>query len=175
MNTLAESLNQIVIFAPIMAVPLLRRHGWASAWIRWHAFLLRVTIGVAFALAALFLYSSFEAGAPSYAETLRGVFAPSRAHLAVQVLLEDVAIAILLVRVAAAVGSRKAVVGVAFLFAAAHIPAMLAQGVAFAELLGLVRDFGLGVLVLGTVWRSADIAWLWPVHFALDMTQFLIR
>lgn len=175
MNTLAESFNQIVIFAPIMAVPLLRRDGWASAWIRWHAFLLRVTVGVAFALVALFLYSSVETGAPSYAETLRGVFAPSRTHLAVQVLLEDVAIAILLVRVAATVGSRKAIVGVALLFAAAHIPALLAQGVPLAELLGLVRDFGLGVLVLGTVWRSADVAWLWPVHFALDMTQFLSR
>ena len=49
------------------------------------------------------------------------------------------------------------------------------QGVAPSELVGLVRDFGLGVVVLGTAWRSADIAWLWPVHFALDMTQFLSR
>jgi len=29
------------------------------------------------------------------------------------------------------------------------------------------------LIVLGTAWRSADIAWLWPVHYALDMTQFL--
>jgi hypothetical protein len=33
--------------------------------------------------------------------------------------------------------------------------------------------FGLrSLVVLGTVWRSADVAWFWPVHFALDMTQF---
>jgi hypothetical protein len=173
MNTLAESINQVVIFAPIMAVPILRRNGWASAWIQWHAFLLRLTIGVVLALVVLFLFSSLEAGAPSYGDTLRGVFAPTRVHLAVQVLLEDLAIAILLVRLSAAVKPQKAIVGVALLFAAAHVPAMLAQGVALSELAGLARDFGLGVLVLGTAWRSADIAWLWPVHFALDMTQFL--
>jgi hypothetical protein len=170
---LAESINQIVIFAPIMLVPILRRDGWASAWIQWRAFPLRVAIGVAFALVVLFLYSRLETGAPSYGDTLRGVFTPSRAHLAVQVLLEDLAIAILFVRLAAAAGPRKAILGVALLFAAAHIPAMVAQGVAASELVGLVRDFGLGLIVLGTAWRSADIMWLWPVHFALDMTQFL--
>ena len=175
MNTLAESINQIVIFAPIWAVPLLRRDGWASAWIQWRAFPLRLAVGVVLAMVVLFLFSSLEAGAPSYGDTLRGVFAPARAHLAVQVLLEDVAIAILFVRVAAAVGHRKAVVGVALLFAAAHIPALLAQGAAPSELIGLVRDFGLGIVVLGTALRSADIAWLWPVHFALDMTQFVSR
>ncbi|HXV14311.1 MAG TPA: hypothetical protein VEC56_08905 [Candidatus Krumholzibacteria bacterium] len=173
LGTVGESINQIVIFAPIMLVPVLRRNGWASAWIQRHALLLRVTTGVAFALVALFLYSQFEAGAPSYADTLRGVFDPSRAHLAVQVLLEDVAIAILFVRLAAALGQRKAIILVALLFAGAHIPAMVAQGASAADLLALVRDFGLGLLVLATLWRSADVAWLWPVHYALDMTQFL--
>jgi hypothetical protein len=170
---IAEALNQTIIFAPILVVPLLRRDGWASAWIRWHAFLPRVTIGLAFALVVLFLYSRLEAGAPSYPATLRGVFAPSHAHLAVQVLLEDVAIAIAFVRLAAAAGPRRAVVGVAVLFAAAHIPAMLAQGASASELAGLVRDSCLGVVVVWTAWRSADIAWLWPVHYSMDMTQFL--
>jgi hypothetical protein len=50
---------------------------------------------------------------------------------------------------------------------------MVAQGASAAELVGLARDVGLGLVVLGTAWRSADIAWLWPVHYAMDMTQFL--
>ncbi len=173
LGTLLEALNQLVIFAPILLVPILRRDGWASAWIQRRALPLRVAIGVAFALVVLFLFSSLEAGASAYGETVRGVFDPSRAHLAVQVLLEDIAIAILLVRLAAALGPRRAIVGVAILFAAAHIPAMVSQGASAAELVGLVRDCGLGLLVFGTAWRSADLAWLWPVHFALDMTQFL--
>jgi hypothetical protein len=41
------------------------------------------------------------------------------------------------------------------------------------EMFGLVRDFALGVLVIATLWRGADICWFWPVHFALDMTQFI--
>lgn len=172
-NTLAESLNQVIIFAPIMLVPLIRRDGWASAWIRWHAILLRVMIGLAFAVIVLLLYSITEIGAPSFGDTLRGVFAPERAHLAVQVLLEDLAIAILFVRLAAAVGHRRAIAAVAFLFAAAHIPAMLASGYQDGDLTGLIRDFGLGIVILGTVWRSADVAWFFPVHYALDMTQFL--
>jgi len=156
-----------------MLVPILRRDGWSSAWVQRSALPLRLLIGVAFALVVLFLYSLLESGAPSYGETLRGVFVPSQAHIAVQVLLEDLAIAILFVRLAAAMGPRKTIGVVAFLFAAAHIPAMVANGYHAGDLTGLIRDAGLGIVVLGTAWRSADIAWLWPVHFALDMTQFL--
>ena len=56
----------------------------------------------------------------------------------------------------------------------AHIPSMLTRGDTVAELSGLLRNVALGVIVIGTVWRSGDIAWVWPVHYALDMTQFLI-
>jgi hypothetical protein len=94
------------------------------------------------------------------------------AHLAVQVLLEDLAIAILFVR-AAAVGPRAVILGVAALFAAGHVPALLARGEPGTEFVGLLRDFDLGVLVVGTAWRGADIAWVWPVHYTMDMTQFL--
>ena len=50
---------------------------------------------------------------------------------------------------------------------------MVSEGASNAQLIGLLRDFGLGVLVVGTAVRGADILWLWPVHYALDMTQFL--
>lgn len=174
LNMYAEALNQIIIFTPIMLVPLLRRQGWATAWIRWDAFWLRLAIGIALAFVVLWMFSILEAGAPSFASTLRDVSPIRHVHHAVQVLLEDIAIAILFVRVAAALGPRRAIVAVALLFAAAHIPAMIAGGVASSEMIGLVRDFGLGLIVLSTVWRSADIMWLWPIHYALDMTQFLV-
>lgn len=172
---LVESVNQIIIFAPILAVPLLRRHGWASAWIRLDSLFARLAVGVGLSLFTLLLYSTLNSGALPWLESIKSVYAPTRAHLAVQVLLEDVAIAILFVRLAAALGSRGAILGVAALFAASHIPTMVARGELAGELPGLLRDFGLGVLVLGTVWRSADIAWFWPIHYSLDMTQFLSR
>jgi hypothetical protein len=167
--------DQIIIFAPVLAVPFLRRHGWASAWIRLDSMVARLAVGVGIALFTLVLYSALEPGALPWPEAVRHVYTPARAHLAVQVLLEDIAIAILFVRFAAALGPRAAILGVAALFAASHIPTMVARGEPAGELLGLVRDFGLGVLVLGTLWRSADIAWFWPVHYTLDMTQFLSR
>ena len=170
-----ESINQIIIFAPVIAVPILRRQGWASAWVRLDRIPVRLAIGLALALVALLLYSTMERGAASWADAVRGVFAPSRADVAVQVLLEDVAIAILFVRLAAAMRPRAAILIVAALFAAAHIPSMMARGDTTAELVALLRDAGLAVLVVGTAWRSADIAWVWPVHYALDMTQFLGR
>jgi hypothetical protein len=52
---------------------------------------------------------------------------------------------------------------------------MVTEGAPAAELVGLLRDFGLVVLVLGTLSRSADILWIWPVHYSLDVTQFLSR
>jgi len=173
MDVVAESLNQILIFAPMILVPIVRRQPLASAWVRLDHLILRVAVGVGLALATLLIYSTLEQGAPSFVETLRSVYTPTRSHLAVQVLLEDLAIAILFVRLAGAIGPRKAVLGVAALFAAAHIPSVIAHGGNFSDLAGLVRDFGLGVLVLSTVQRSADIAWLWPVHYSLDMTQFV--
>ena len=173
LGVVAESLNQIIIFLPVIAVPILRRHDLRSAWVRPDHLPVRIAVGLGLALVALLLYSSLERGAPGYVETLRNVYSPTRVHFAVQVLLEDIAIAVVFVRMARAVGAKGAIFGVAALFAAAHLPAIITRGGAPAEMIGLVRDFGLGVLVLGTVRRSADIAWFWPVHYSLDMTQFL--
>ena len=63
-------------------------------------------------------------------------------------------------------------IGAALLFAAAHVPAMVAQGASVEELLGLARDVALGLLVLGSVLRSGDILWFWPIHVVMDLTQF---
>lgn len=41
LGSIAESINQIVIFAPIIAIPILRRDGWASVWVRWDRMPLR--------------------------------------------------------------------------------------------------------------------------------------
>jgi len=94
-------------------------------------------------------------------------------QIAVQVLLEDLAIAVIFVRLAAAMSPRWAILLVAALFAAGPLPTLIATGASAREMVGLFREFGLGLLVIGTLWRGADIAWFWPVHFALDMTQFL--
>ena len=169
---LAESLNQLLIFSPIILLPVVRRQGWESAWLPRGALLPRAAIGMALSLVALLVYAATEAHAPSLARVLAAVYTPANAHIVVQVLLEDLAIAILVVRLAGAVQPRWAIVAAAALFAAGHVPAMLQAGASPSAFLGLFRDLGLGVLVLGTAWRGADILWFWPVHAVLDLTQF---
>jgi hypothetical protein len=87
--------------------------------------------------------------------------------------LEDIAIAILMVRFAAAIGPRRAILVVAALFAAGHIPALLATGGTQAELISLVRDAALAAGVIAVALRGADVWILWPIHFAMDMSQWI--
>jgi hypothetical protein len=58
------------------------------------------------------------------------------------------------------------------LFAAAHLPTLIALGVPQEQPLFLFLDAGLGVLALMVLRRSQDIWWFWCVHFAMDMMQF---
>lgn len=90
----------------------------------------------------------------------------------VQVFLEDMSIAILLVRFQAAVGPAWATVTVGLLFAAAHAPAMITHGASPTELAHLIVDAALGVAVISVLRHSRDIVWLFLIHFCLDMTQF---
>src|SRR5262249_34093369 len=92
----------------------------------------------------------------------------------VQVILEDIAIAAFLSRLSI-VGGRWAAIGiVAALFAAAHIPAMMAkQTLGMSDWAGLVGDTTIGVLILGAVLSTRSIWWFMPVHFVMDMTQFM--
>jgi hypothetical protein len=50
---------------------------------------------------------------------------------------------------------------------------MLATGVHPAELAYLALDAGLAFGVVAAVVRARDMAWLFPVHFALDVSQFV--
>ncbi len=169
----AESLNQALIFSPVALLLVVRHQGWETAWLPRGALLPRLAIGIALSFVALLVYTAAEADAPTFGGVLLNVYAPANVPIAVQVLCEDVTIAVLVVRLAAAVWPRWAIVATAALFAAGHLPTMLEEGASTGALLGLFVDFGLGVLVLGTAWRGADILWFWPIHTVLDITQFV--
>lgn len=168
-----ESINQIAIFSPMLLLLLWRRQTLASAWLPGRHVAPRLAIGLGLAVIALAIYTALERGAPSFLSALQRVFDPGNSHVAVQVLLEDITIAILMVRLGAALTNKWAVIVAAALFAGGHIPTMVSEGASSVQLIGLFRDFGLGMLVIATASRGADILWFWPVHYALDMTQFL--
>ena len=173
LRVLAESINQLLIFAPMLLVPLMRRDDLSTAWIRRDRVWLRVGIGIVLGLLAIGVFTTLH-GSVSWPAAIARTYRLASVHIAVQVLLEDIAIAILVVRLAAAMSTRKAIALAAILFAAGHIPTMITNGASPAELLALLRDAALGGAVIALAIRAADVWVLWPIHFAMDMMQFVV-
>lgn len=172
LGPLTRSINQLLIFSPMLVVMLVRRQPWTTAWLPRPRIAVRLLVGLLLAALAVTVYSVLREGADSPWTIFGRIWHVQHLDTMVQVFLEDLTIAILFVRLASAIGRRRATVIVACLFAAGHIPVMVAQGVSLAEMAGLLRDAGLGIAVILVLQRSRDIVWLWCVHFCLDMTQF---
>ncbi len=173
MAPVAGAINHFLIFSPIGLLLLIRGQTLDTAWVPRNRILTRVAIGLGLAGIAILAYCVSRGRSGEFFPLLGRVYRFDRLEHLAQVFLEDVAIAVMMVRLSAAIGRPwVAAVLVGVLFAAAHIPSMLQQGVSLAELFRLGWDFLLCAGVLMVVQRSADIWWFWCVHFAMDMTQF---
>ena len=166
------AVNQLLIFLPVLALLVLRKEGRASVWLAPGGVALRLAGGAVLALVATLTYTSLRVGSGNVFEVLGRIISYDNLSFATQVFLEDVTIAALFVRLSAAIGARRSVALTALLFAAGHIPAMLAEGNRINEALLLLRDAALGAAVVAVLQRSRDILWFWCVHFVLDMVQF---
>ncbi len=172
LGPLFAAIDQFVIFLPILVVIPLRRQRWTSAWLPRERLATRLAVGVVLAVVSVTAYALLRDGADAPWRVLGRIARFENLGNLVQVFLEDVTIAILFVRLAAAIGARAATIVVACLFAAGHVPVMLQQGASVHDLLGLVRDAALGVAVIFVLNRSRDVVWFCCIHFCLDMTQF---
>jgi hypothetical protein len=166
------AINQLLIFAPILLVVVIRRQSWDTAWLPRRRIVIRLLVGFVVGGLAVTAYALLRAGSDAPWVLLSRIWHYEHFDKMAQVFLEDLTIAILFVRLAGAIGSRWATVIVACLFAVGHIPVMVSQGATWLELGGLLRDAGLGVAVILVLQRSRDVAWFWCLHFCLDMTQF---
>lgn len=166
------AINQVLIFAPIVLVLVVRRQPWATAWLPRGRLGVRLAVGLGAGAVVVTVYSLLREGAYAPWVLLHRIWCYQHLDEMTQVFLEDVAIAILFFRLAQAAGHRGATVIVACLFAAGHVPVMVSQGATWSEFGGLLRDAGLGVAVILVLQRSRDVVWFWFVHFSLDMTQF---
>ncbi len=173
-NDLFKIVNQVAIFAPMGALLLIRRQGSKTAYLPGARIPERLGVGLLLAIAALAAYALVTRPPGHIGRVFAETYAPDRLHHIVQVFLEDATIAIVLCRLAAAVKRPWiAVAAVATLFAAGHIPQMISEGAAAADLLRLALDVGLGALVLTAILRVQDVWWFWPVHATLDLSQFV--
>ncbi len=167
-----ESINQLLIFSPVVLLLIVRKQPLETAWIKKDRIGCRLLIGLGLALIALLVYTLVRSGADGWMSVVLRTYRYENVALALQVFLEDFTIAVLAVRISACIGAPRTVVLVAALFAAGHIPTMIAEGASLRELASLIGDTGLGVAVISAGLRSRDIWWIWPVHFSMDMTQF---
>jgi hypothetical protein len=170
-SPLIDVANQLIVFTPILLVPLFRRHPLATLWLPTDRVFIRIMTGVLLAIVALttFVWTAVEN--PGWIDAMRAVYNHRNLPSLLQLLLEDVAAAILSVRVAGVLGPRAAPLLAAVLLAASHLTASgVAAGGAVFERAAV--DAVLGAAVVAVVQRSADVWWFWGVHFAMDMSQY---
>lgn len=172
LEPIASMLNQLFIFSPMILLLIIRKQPPSTAWIRTDRLHWRLGVGLVLALAAVCTFSVARHGAHAPWQILPRLYSYANLGLATQVFLEDFAIAILVVRMSAALGTRTTIVLVACLFAAGHIPTMVTEGASWTEYARLTADAALGIGVISIALRAKDIWWLWCVHFAMDMMQF---
>ncbi len=172
LGTLFSAINQVLIFSPILLVPIVRGHSREDSWLPKGKILTRLLVGFVLSVFAVSVYSFMRLDADEPLTLIGRVWSFGNFDKMVQVFLEDLTIAILFVRLVKALDQRWAIVIVACLFAAGHIPAMLSGGATIQELGNLLIDASLGVAVISVLTRSRDIVWFWFVHFSLDMLQF---
>ena len=172
----AEAANQLLIFSPFPALLILRQQPLASAWLPARKLPIRFLAGLVLAVSALIVFCLIRRTAPPLLQVISGVYQPKNFGYAAQVFLEDFAIAVLFVRLRAALGRKwflVAIVTVALLFSSAHYPAKLAGGQAFLPAtLEVLLDAALVSAVIYFLQRSRDFLWFWCIHFTMDMLQF---
>lgn len=168
-----EALNQLLIFSPMPLLLLIRRQPLSTAWLPTTQIGPRIAVGVGLALGATLVFSLTRGGADSFLAIAPRLVGPSQIQHVTQVFCEDLAIAILLCRLSAAMPRPMlAAWGVAGLFALGHMPALLQNAADWRDLAYLVADFALAGAALSIVQRSRDIWWFFCVHYAMDMMQF---
>ena len=170
---LFQSLNQVLIFAPALVMLAVMRPFWAKNYAPLDRALTGLGLGIVLSLLALTAFVAVSRGIAEWPSAAGQVFRVSSISIAVQVLLEDILIAALAARLVAATNVWIAIGATAALFAAAHIPAMLAEGAGLSDLSTLVLDTGLGVMLIGAIIASRNVWWFFPVHAVMDLTQFL--
>jgi hypothetical protein len=162
--------NQALIFAPLLLLVLARAPGPRGAGLPLDRSIAGLGVGLLLAACAIVVYA-FVRGFSAQA-VLASVLSADNIPHAAQVLFEDLAIAAILLRMRGAVGGAISIGLVAALFAAGHVPAMLANGATATELTTLFLDAGIGVFVFGAVLMTRSVWWFWPLHTAMDLTQF---
>ena len=173
---LTEVVNQAMIFSPFIMLLIARHQPFATAWLSPRHVPERLGIGLALGLAAISVFVLIRQPPDTLGDILGNVYHVKNGGYATQILLEDIAIAVVFVRFRSAVGARWfliVLITVAFLFSASHYPAKLGEGLSFMTATrDVIIDGVLASAIIYVLQRSKDVLWFWCHHFAMDMMQF---
>ena len=173
----ARLANQLLIFLPVFAVVAVSMHD-GDETVRGRAFVprngiaQRLAIGCAVAAIATFVFLTVRPDAARLSTMPARLLASPNAAHAAQILGEDFAMGLILASAVRHVGPKAAVIAAGSLFAAGHIPTMVAQGAPLADFPALAADAGLAAGMMALVLRLRDLWPIWPVHVAMDLMQF---
>ncbi|MEB3347771.1 CPBP family glutamic-type intramembrane protease [Aquimarina gracilis] len=167
-----DAINQAFIFSPTLILVFLRKDSLDSIWLPKANIIIRIGIGLCIAMISLIIYWIVRENATPLGKMMLNIYNPKNISELTQVFMEDITIAMIFVRLSKWIGSSWTIGIVAILFAAGHIPSMIADGYSLAELGSLILDTAIGVVILSVISRSKDVWWFFLVHFTLDMTQY---
>ncbi len=171
-------LNQLIIWSPVFAVAghALARGGEVSrakVMLPRDQVPLRLGVGVLAGLCALVAHQATAGRLDTLPSSIAQIIRPANIPYGVQILGEDLAIAMLLASLLRKITPRTAVVATGLLFALGHVPAMITDGATMSDFVRLFADGLLAAGVVVVLLRVRDVWVLWPVHVAMDLTQFL--
>jgi membrane protease YdiL (CAAX protease family) len=124
-------------------------------------------------ICALVAHQAVVGRLDTFPSSLAQIVHPANISYGIQILGEDLGIAMLLASLLRKIRPRTAVIATGLLFAAGHVPAMVTGGAVGPEFLRLIADGLLAAAVVAVLLRMRDVWVLWPVHVAMDLTQFL--
>jgi hypothetical protein len=162
--------NQLIIFAPVFVVMLVRGQGLDTALVPRMAWGMRFLVGALLGLlGSVVLLGMRGELAKGPALLLDAVSLRSLAHF-LPVFLEGVGIAFLFVRLRWAMGPWRALLVPSLLFAAAHVPRDIQEGHSPGHVIAFfVFNTLLPLVILGAVVRARDVVTLGVAHYVMDV------
>lgn len=167
----AWNVNMLLIFSPLLAVPLLRGQSYETLYLSSERLLTKVGVGLVLGVLAVGVFYVVRGEPGRIVEWGRRAVDPGTfSKYFMAVFLEGVALAFVLVRLRWALGLRPALLIPAVLFAAGHVLGALQDGrsAAFIATFFLLNT-ALVSVILYVVQRSRDVIWLGMVHYLMDI------
>jgi hypothetical protein len=170
LGPLAYTLNQLIIFAPIVIVLAIRGQGPATVFLSPAALPMKLITGLLLGIAAVAIYLGASGRLGDLPAVLLESVRPQSLERFLPVFLEGVALAFVFVRVRWTFGTAAALLIPSVLFAISHIPRQLESHLPIEHIaLYFALNTLLPVAILYVVSLSADVIWLGIVHYLMDV------